>query len=171
MDSGIPLRPKHFWAAARPAGQSGQGRHDGPGPGGHPAGHAAAGRGAGHDPEAIARRLGITSTDLKCLFLLMQRPHTPRELATELRGTPSAVTSVIDRLASAGLARRNPSTTGRRQVLVTVIHERAQQAAELYEPLYSRMPEILSRYDDDQLATLLHFAAQTVSVFEQLTGP
>jgi predicted transcriptional regulator len=44
--------------------------------------------------DMIAARLGITGTDLKCLFLLLQEARTPRELATELRLTPSAITVV-----------------------------------------------------------------------------
>lgn len=58
--------------------------------------------------ETVAARLGITGTDLECLMVLLRGPRTPRELAAELRLTPSAVTAVIDRMESAGFARREP---------------------------------------------------------------
>jgi DNA-binding MarR family transcriptional regulator len=119
--------------------------------------------------DAIAARLGITSTDLKCLFLLLQRPRTPRELSSELRLTPSAITSVIDRMVTAGFARREPSVTDRRQVLVTVVPERAKQATDLYTSLFTRMSEVLARYDVVQLATLQEFAEQTVLALEETT--
>lgn len=119
--------------------------------------------------DAIAARLGITSTDLKCLFLLLQRPRTPRELAGELRLTPSAITSVIDRMVTAGFARREPSTTDRRQILVTVIPDRAAQATELYTPLFTRMSDVLAHYDAAQLATLQDFTEQTVLALEETT--
>jgi DNA-binding MarR family transcriptional regulator len=119
--------------------------------------------------DAIATRLGITSTDLKCLFLLLQRPRTPRELSTELRLTPSAITAVIDRMTKAGFACREPSTTDRRQVLVTVVPGRAEQATELYTPLFARISEVLARYDAAQIATLQDFAEQTVAALEEAT--
>ncbi|MFC0113309.1 MarR family transcriptional regulator [Kibdelosporangium aridum] len=114
--------------------------------------------------DVIATRLGIAGTDLKCLFLLIQRPHTPRELAKELRMSPSAITSVVDRLEKAGFANREPSTSDRRQVVVTVVPERAQLATDLYMPLFTRMSEVLTQYDREQLATLHHFAEQSVTV-------
>ncbi|MCE7011572.1 MarR family transcriptional regulator [Kibdelosporangium philippinense] len=114
--------------------------------------------------DAIAARLGIASTDLKCLFLLIQRPQTPRELAKELRMSPSAITSVVDRLEKAGFAHREQSKTDRRQVVVTAVPERAQLATDLYTPLFDRMSEILTQYDLEQLATLHHFAEQSVTV-------
>ncbi|MFI6395459.1 MarR family winged helix-turn-helix transcriptional regulator [Nonomuraea sp. NPDC050547] len=119
--------------------------------------------------EQIARRLGITATDLKCLFLLLQRPHTPRELAAALHLTPSAITSVIDRMVGAGFARREPSQTDRRRYLVTAVPDRAQQAIKLYTPLFTSMRQVLAHYDDDQLATLRDFAQRTVDAFEELT--
>ncbi|MEV0228629.1 MarR family transcriptional regulator [Nonomuraea sp. NPDC050786] len=119
--------------------------------------------------EQIASQLGITATDLKGLFLLLQRPHAPRELAAALHLTPSAITSVIDRMERAGFARREPSKTDRRRYLVTAVPDRAQQAIELYTPLFTSMREVLAHYDDDQLATLLDFAQRTVHAFEELT--
>jgi DNA-binding MarR family transcriptional regulator len=72
-------------------------------------------------------------------------------------------------MVTAGFARREPSTTDRRQVLVTVIPERAEQATELYAPLFTRMSEVLAQYDTAQLATLQDFAEQTVLALEETT--
>ncbi|MBE1471580.1 MarR family transcriptional regulator [Kibdelosporangium phytohabitans] len=119
--------------------------------------------------DAVASRLGITGTDLKCLLLLLRRPRTPRELAAELRLSPSAITSVVDRLEKAAFAYREPSTSDRRQVLVTAVRERAQQAVDLYTPLSARTAEVLAAYTDDQVATLHRFAEQTVQVLREET--
>lgn len=119
--------------------------------------------------EAIAGRLGITGTDLKCLFLLLQKPRTPRELAMELRMSPSAITSVVDRLEKAAFAYREPSKSDRRQVLVTVVPERAQQAVDCYVPLFSRMSAVLADYTDDQIEILHTFAEQTVQALKDET--
>jgi DNA-binding MarR family transcriptional regulator len=72
-------------------------------------------------------------------------------------------------MEKAGFAQREPSPTDRRRVLVTAIPDRAQQAAELYLPLFTRMSEVLATYDAAQLATLRDFAERTVRVLEEET--
>ena len=116
--------------------------------------------------DVIAARLGIGSTDLKCLVLLLREPRTPRELAAGLHLPPSTITSVLDRLERAGFARRAPSPTDRRRVLVSAVPERAAQAIAHYEPLFADMAAVLTRYDDAQLATLRDFAQRSVEVLQ-----
>ncbi|ONI85271.1 hypothetical protein ALI144C_13250 [Actinosynnema sp. ALI-1.44] len=115
--------------------------------------------------EAVARRLGVTPTDVKCLGLLIQRPHTPGELAAELELTASAVTAVVDRLERAGYVRRERSTVDRRQVAVHAVAEQAQRAIELHVPLYERLAEVVRTYDEQQLATLLDYIERCADTF------
>jgi DNA-binding MarR family transcriptional regulator len=117
--------------------------------------------------DVAAARLGVSPTDLKCLFVLLVRPRTPRELAAELRLTPSAVTSVIDRMERAGYARRGPAPDDRRRVLVSAEVERAQRAIALYTPLFERMAEIAAGYDDAQLHLLLGYAEQSAAAMAE----
>src|SRR3569833_2256761 len=100
---------------------------------------------------AIARKLGSTPTDLKCLSLLVREPLTPRRIADELHLTAGAVTTVIDRLEKAGYARRERSSTDRRQVRVQADLEKAQEASALYTPLYERTRELVGKYDEAQV--------------------
>jgi DNA-binding MarR family transcriptional regulator len=117
--------------------------------------------------EALAVRLGLTATDVKCIALLLQGPRAPRELAIELRLTRSAVTTVIDRLVAAGYARREQSAEDRRSVNVQMVAARADEAVELYRPLHGRMSELLERYDDIQLAILLDFAERATNILSE----
>ncbi|MGC7103127.1 MarR family transcriptional regulator [Amycolatopsis lurida] len=114
--------------------------------------------------ESIARKLGVTPTDVKGLGLLVQRPHTPRELADELELTASAVTAVVDRLEHAGFARRERSSTDRRQVTVHAVAEQTQRAVALHISLYERLAEVVSSYDEQQIGTLLDYIEQCTRI-------
>lgn len=120
--------------------------------------------------ELIAARLGITPTDLKCLHVLLRGPRTARALADELRLTPSATTSVIDRLEHAGFATRQRDSADRRQVNVHAVPERAAEATALYRPLYERMAELVGGYTDDQVTVLLDFAERSDEVLAKEIG-
>ncbi|HEY2700441.1 MAG TPA: MarR family transcriptional regulator, partial [Pseudonocardiaceae bacterium] len=114
--------------------------------------------------DVIAARIGIGGTDLKCLFLVLNEPRTPRELATELRLPPSTITSVLDRLERAGFVRRAASPTDRRRVQVSAVPDRAVDAITCYQPLFADMRELLAGYDDAQLAVLRDFADRSIEV-------
>jgi DNA-binding MarR family transcriptional regulator len=120
--------------------------------------------------ELIAARLGITPTDLKCVHLLSQGPRTARALADDLRLTPSATTTVIDRLERAGFATRNRDSTDRRQVTVSAVPERVAEATALYRPLYERMADLVSGYTDDQVTLLLDFAERSDEILAEEIG-
>jgi DNA-binding MarR family transcriptional regulator len=71
--------------------------------------------------EAAAARLGVNSTDLRCMDILQRLGGaTAGELAREAGITTGAVTSVIDRLERAGYAERKREPDDRRKVLVAL---------------------------------------------------
>src|SRR5512138_3089279 len=71
--------------------------------------------------QAIARRVGINSSDLECLdLILMKGPSTAGEIARHTGLTSGAVTGLIDRLERQGLVERAADPDDRRKVLVRV---------------------------------------------------
>jgi len=73
---------------------------------------------------AIAERVGIHSTDMECLdVLLMSGPATAGQLAERTGLTTGAVTRLVDRLASRGLVRRREDPADRRRVIVEPVLE------------------------------------------------
>src|SRR4051794_9372852 len=78
---------------------------------------------------AIADRLGVGVTDVKCYSILRQTgPITAGDLAERVGLTTGAITGVIDRLEQAGLVRRVRDPNDRRRVVLEVLsnpeHER-----------------------------------------------
>jgi DNA-binding MarR family transcriptional regulator len=99
--------------------------------------------------DAVAKSVGLNSTDLQCAnLLLMHGPATPGQLADRAGITAGgAVTTVIDRLELAGLVHRTRDTVDRRRVMITA------DADELWRrvgPSYRR----IAQQWDDYLATL-----------------
>jgi DNA-binding MarR family transcriptional regulator len=98
--------------------------------------------------EAIAARLGLNPTDLKCLDLVAgEDTVTPGRLA-ELSGlTSGAITGVLDRLEAAGLVRREPDPSDRRRFVVRLVPDRQAEIAELYADLVQGTGELLAQFE------------------------
>jgi DNA-binding MarR family transcriptional regulator len=106
--------------------------------------------------QMIAERLGVNSTDLECLDLIVMRgPVTAGELARATSLTTGAITGVIDRLERAGFAAREPDPDDRRKVRVRALPAIAQTIAPLYQPMADATAAVLATYDETQLAFAL----------------
>ena len=108
--------------------------------------------------QAMAERLGINSTDLECLdIIIMRGPVTAGDLARATGLTTGAITGVIDRLHQAGLAERAPDPVDRRKVLARATPDVERRALPLARPMEQAALSVLSTYDDAALALVLDF--------------
>ena len=95
--------------------------------------------------QAIARRVGVNSSDLECLdLILLNGPSTAGDIARRTGLTSGAVTGLIDRL-------------DRRKVLVRVREDRIAPIGALFAPMEKSMQELLAGYSREELKTLLDF--------------
>jgi len=108
--------------------------------------------------QLVARRLGISSTDLECLDVIALRgPVTAGQLAVATGLTTGAVTGVIDRLERSGFARRERDESDRRKVLVRVLPAVKRRITPLFEPMQRAMSAAIAGYREDELALLVDF--------------
>jgi len=120
--------------------------------------------------EAVAGRLGLNSTDLKCLDLARAEVSVTAGRIAELTGlTTAAVTSVIDRLEASGLARRVRDISDRRKVMVVPVPERAAEVGRLFESLDRAMKQLYSEYSSEDLALIRDFAGKLEEVMHTET--
>jgi len=108
--------------------------------------------------QAVAARLGITSSDLECLDIMCLNGRvTAGELAAAMGLTTGAVTGVIDRLEQAGFARRERDPGDRRKVFVCALPAVERRIAPLYRSLQQTVAAEFASYTDKELALLLDF--------------
>ncbi len=89
--------------------------------------------------EALAARVGLNPTDLRCLVIAAGEPDvTPSRLAELSRLTSGAVTGVLDRLERAGFARREADPEDRRRLMVRVDPEQLTALEAEYTPIVER---------------------------------
>lgn len=108
--------------------------------------------------EAAAARLKLNRTDLRCLDVILGGgPLSAGQIATALKLSPAATTTVIDRLERAGYALRTRDSTNRRRVLVESTQAARKVEQEIYLPIGQAGAQALLHYNEDQLATILDF--------------
>jgi DNA-binding MarR family transcriptional regulator len=107
---------------------------------------------------AVSRLVGLNTTDLECLdLLLLSGVTTAGTLAAHTGLTTGAMTAVIDRLEQAGFARRRRDPNDRRRVLVEALPRCVQEIGPLYRPLAHSTEKMHREYDDRQLALVVEY--------------
>jgi DNA-binding MarR family transcriptional regulator len=108
--------------------------------------------------EAVAARLGLNRTDLRCLSVLSQAGAiTASELADAAGLTRGAMTTALDRIERAGYARRAPNQNDRRSVRVEMTDRAIKEVEALYGPLAKEGRLGLQKYTEAELATVLKY--------------
>jgi DNA-binding MarR family transcriptional regulator len=107
--------------------------------------------------QAVADRVGLHVTDLRCLNLLAQAgPLTAGELGQQLGlGTTGAVTRMVDRLERTGYVRREADPRDRRRVIIQPVPERLTTIAPHYQGMATAWTDLLAAYSDAQLRLFL----------------
>ena len=122
--------------------------------------------------QAVADRLGMNSTDLQCLNMLLEAgPVAAGRLAEESGLTTGAVTGVIDRLERAGYVWRERDPNDKRRVIVHPVPDRARgEIAPIYASIGQSFAEMCSRYDEGELALILDFVTRSHSLNREETA-
>lgn len=111
--------------------------------------------------DLVSRLVGLNSTDLECLdLLLLSGVTTAGQLAAHSGLTTGAMTAVIDRLERAGFARRRRDLTDRRRVMVEALPRVVQEIGPLYRPLLQATETLHDQYDDKQLALVTEYLSR-----------
>src|SRR5688572_9583845 len=85
--------------------------------------------------DAVAERLGLNRTDLRCLDWLTGGPMSAGQLAEATALSSAATTTLLDRLEARDLVRRVRDTSDRRKVLVEMTEVGQRLTWQFYGPL------------------------------------
>ncbi len=107
--------------------------------------------------QAMAERLGVSSTDLECLDIIAMRGSiTAGDLARASGLSTGAITGLVDRLERAGLAKREAAADDRRKVMLRITPRLEREGAALAAPMHAAMSALLEDYDEAALALMLN---------------
>lgn len=109
---------------------------------------------------ALAERLELGPTDLKCMNLLREGgPMTGSELASRTGLTTGAITGVVSRLERAGfLQRRSDPNDGRRQILSQTTTG-ARDLHAVFARLHAGLDQLLAGFSTSEYSAIARFLA------------
>ncbi|EWM12807.1 transcriptional regulator, MarR family [Kutzneria sp. 744] len=110
------------------------------------------------DHQALADRLGVHRTDLRCLDLVFRHGPLPAgRLARMLGLTPGSVTALVDRLVKADYVRRMPDPTHGRRVLIVPTDRAARTVTELLGARLAEAHAEVADFSDTELDAIVRF--------------
>jgi DNA-binding MarR family transcriptional regulator len=120
----------------------------------------------GFDDE-VGRKLGLNSTDLRCLDWLTEGGMTAGELAEATGLSSAATTSLLDRLERRDIVRRERGIVDRRKVVVRMTPEGQQLVGSMYGPLARDGSKGLTRFTDAELEKVLEFLGEATELVDR----
>lgn len=122
-------------------------------------------------PEAVARRAGLSVSELHALKHLSSEAMGPVELARRLRVTSAAASGVVDRLVGRGHAERRPHPEdGRRTVVVVTDSGRAEVIGWL-KPMFEALADLDRSLSDTDRVVVEGYLAGAVEAMRRLLRP
>lgn len=114
---------------------------------------------------AACEAAALHRTDLSALSHAMDATYTgarltPGELASRMSLSPSATTSLLDRLETAGHIVRSRDSADRRVVTVTITEKAEQTGYRAFVPLARAFVGVMTPYTETELGTILGFLEQ-----------
>ena len=118
---------------------------------------------------------GLYTLDLTALAVITEaaeagRPLGPARLADALHLSPSATTTLIDRLEQAGHLARRPDAGDRRRTVLEMQPQALEVASAFFEPLSRALDAVMDHYPAEQLAVIADFLREAVQATVNTTS-
>lgn len=118
--------------------------------------------------QMAAARYGLGITDMRAMSILLRNgPQSAGDLMAQLHVTSGAVTGVINRLESAGLARREGDPQDRRRVVVVVDAEGLESRENVYLPIREAFSDLYRGYSLEQLQFLVRHFERAITITQE----
>jgi DNA-binding MarR family transcriptional regulator len=113
---------------------------------------------------AVARRAGLSTSELQALRYLVDVSRGPVELSHLLGVTSAASSGVVDRLAARGHVRRRPHPADGRRTQVEITGSGRQALDSLLEPMQARLAGVDASLGEDERATVGRYLTRVTEV-------
>lgn len=106
---------------------------------------------------AVARRSGLTHSEMTALKRVLERPIGPTDLAHQLGLTSAAASGIVDRLVERGLVRREPHASDRRRTVVQCTEEGVDLVLNGLHPAYLELRDLDASLKDSEKEIIVSF--------------
>ena len=119
--------------------------------------------------QAIADRLGLNLTDMRCLNFIYRTEKTiSAGDLVEITGlTTGAITGVIDRLEEAGFIKRDRDAGDRRLVIIKPVPEMKNKVRGIFESINRRRRRMIGAMNDHELAIIKNFLEGSIEILKE----
>jgi DNA-binding MarR family transcriptional regulator len=101
-------------------------------------------------PHALARRTGLSESELHSLRHLLGGPLGPNDLARTLGVTSAASSGIVDRLEARGHVSRQPHPTDKRRTVVVLSDSGRVEGLAQMRPMFEGLVAADARLSDEQ---------------------
>ncbi|MDF1604555.1 MarR family transcriptional regulator [Nocardioides sp. YIM 152315] len=123
---------------------------------------------AGRLRHVIARRAGLSESDLVAMEHLMRQPLGPGELARILRVSTAAATGLVDRLAQRGHVERRAHELDRRRTQVEVTTSGREEVLAHLLPMFRELDRLDRSFSAEERDVVERYLRGVIAAFEHL---
>jgi DNA-binding MarR family transcriptional regulator len=124
---------------------------------------------AGHVPQDVARKAGLSVSELHSLRHLASTPMGPVELAKVLGVTSAASSGVVDRLVARGHVERREHQGDKRRTEVVVTESGRREVFALLAPMFTKLAEIDAPLTDEERDVVARYLRGAIEALRSVT--
>lgn len=114
----------------------------------------------------VARRAGLSETEVLALQHLSRDPIGPAEVARRLDVSTAAATGIADRLESRGHVRREPHPVDRRRTVLTITDTGRREVADHLVPMFLALDRLDRGLPDAERAAVTAYLRGATAALE-----
>ena len=123
---------------------------------------------ASHVSPAVARRAGLSHTEVNALELLADGSVGPAELARHLGVTTAASSGIVDRLAARGHVVRHPHASDGRRTQVEITDSGRSEVMAQLAPMFAGLLEVDAQLDPDRAVVVEAYLRGAIGALERV---
>jgi DNA-binding MarR family transcriptional regulator len=116
----------------------------------------------------VARRAGISDTELVTLEHLAREQIGPAEVARRLEVSTAAATGIVDRLVSRGHVERRPHAADRRRTELVLTESGRGEVVGHLLPMFIALDQLDRSFDDEERVVVERYLRGAVAAFERV---
>ena len=119
----------------------------------------------------VARRAGLSESELVTLEHLSREQIGPAEVARRLEVSTAAATGIVDRLVARGHVERRPHAADRRRTELVITDSGRGEVVGHLMPMFAALDRLDRSFDAEERAVVERYLRGAVEAFEQVLEP